>query len=40
MDAINAAVGLEWGDFETTEIFITNAVGVGTALINVEYRVD
>ncbi|GAH79684.1 unnamed protein product, partial [marine sediment metagenome] len=40
MDAISAAVGLEQKDFETTEIFITNAVLTGTALINVEYRVD
>jgi len=40
MDAINAAVGLEQADFELTEIFITNAVGIGTALIHVEYRVD
>ena len=39
-DPINAAVGLEWDDFEIKEIFITNAVGTGTALINVEYRVD
>lgn len=39
-DAIDAAVGLEMGDFEITEIYITNAVLVGTALINVEYRVD
>ena len=40
MDAIDAAVGLEMKDFETTEIFITNAALSGTALINVEYRVD
>lgn len=39
-DAISASVGLEMSDFEITEIFITNAVLVGTALINVEYRVD
>lgn|GEM_PF-3127185 len=39
MDAIDAAVGLEWDGFEITEIFITNAVLAGTALINVEYRV-
>ena len=43
MDAIDATVGLEQEDFETTEIFITNAVAqvAGTvALLNVEYRVD
>ena len=40
MDAIDAAVGLEQEDFEITEMFITNAVGIGTALVNVEYRVD
>ena len=40
MDAIDAAVGLEMDNFETTEIFITNTAGAGTALINVEYRVD
>lgn len=40
MDAIDAAVGLEWDEFEITEIFITNVVGVGTALVNIEYRVD
>lgn len=40
MDTIDAAVGLYWREFETTEIFITNTVGSGTALINVEYRVD
>ncbi len=40
MDAIDAAVGLEMDDFEITEIFITNAALAGTALINVEYRVD
>lgn len=40
MDAIDAAVGLEMDDFEITEVFITNTVGAGTALINVEYRVD
>lgn len=40
MDAIAAAVGLEQKDFEVTEIFITNAALAGTALINVEYRVD
>lgn len=40
MDAIDATVGLEWDDFEITEIFITNAVLAGTALINIEYRVD
>ena len=39
-DAIDAAVGLEWDDFEITEVFITNTAGAGTALINVEYRVD
>lgn len=39
-DPIDAAVGLEWADFEITEVFITNAAGAGTALINVEYRVD
>lgn len=40
MDAIDAAVGIEWDDFEITEIYITNIAGAGTALINVEYRVD
>ncbi len=40
MDAIDAAVGLEMDDFEITEIFITNAALAGTAIINVEYRVD
>jgi len=40
MDAIDAAVGLEMDDFEITEVFITNTLGAGTALINVEYRVD
>lgn len=40
MDAIDAAVGLEWDGFEITEIFITNAALAGTALLNVEYRVD
>ncbi len=40
MDAIDAAVGLEQESFEITEIFITNAALAGTALINVEYRVD
>jgi len=40
MDAISASVGLEMDNFETTEIFITNAALAGTALINVEYRVD
>lgn len=40
MDAIDASVGLEWSDFEITEIFVTNAALAGTALINVEYRVD
>jgi len=40
MDAIDAAVGLEMSDFEITEIFITNAALAGTALINIEYRVD
>jgi len=40
MDAIDAAVGLEQENFEITEIFITNAALAGTALINVEYRVD
>jgi len=40
MDAIDAAVGLEWDGFEITEIYITNAALAGTALINVEYRVD
>ncbi len=40
MDAIGATVGLEWDNFEITEIFITNAVLAGTALLNVEYRVD
>ena len=40
MDAIDAAVGLEMDNFEITEIFITNAALAGTALINVEYRVD
>ncbi len=40
MDAIDAAVGLEWDDFEITEIFITNPALAGTALLNVEYRVD
>lgn len=40
MDAIDAAIGLEWADFEITEIFITNAALAGVALINVEYRVD
>ncbi len=40
MDAIDAAVGLEMDNFEVTEIFITNAATAGTALINVEYRVD
>ncbi len=40
MDAIDAAVGLEWDGFEITEIFITNAALAGTAIINVEYRVD
>lgn len=40
MDAIDAAVGLEWDGFEITEIFITNAALAGTALVNVEYRVD
>ena len=40
MDPIDAAVGLEQEDFEITEIFITNAALAGTALVNVEYRVD
>lgn len=40
MDAIDAAVGLEQDGFEITEIYITNAALEGTALINVEYRVD
>jgi hypothetical protein len=40
MDDIDAAVGLEMDDFEITEIFVTNAAAAGTALINVEYRVD
>lgn len=40
MDAIDAAVGLEMDNFEITGIFITNAALAGTALINVEYRVD
>ncbi|MBA7716431.1 hypothetical protein ES703_125504 [subsurface metagenome] len=40
MDEIDAAVGLEQENFEITEIFITNAELAGTALINVEYRVD
>ena len=40
MDAIDAALGLEWDGFEITEMFITNVALVGTALINVEYRVD
>ncbi|NQT07576.1 hypothetical protein HQ586_00715 [Candidatus Bathyarchaeota archaeon] len=40
MDDIDAAVGLEQENFEITEVFITNAAGAGTALINVEYRVD
>ena len=40
MDAIDAAVGLEQENFEITEIFVTNAALAGTALINVEYRVD
>lgn len=40
MDAIDAAVGLEWDDFEITEIFISNASLMGTAIMNVEYRVD
>lgn len=39
-DAIDAAVGLEQAGFEITEIYITNAALAGTALINVEYRVD
>ena len=39
-DAISAAVGLEWDAFEITEIFITNSALAGTALINVEYRVN
>lgn len=40
MDAIDAVVGLEWDGFEITEIFITNAALAGTAIMNVEYRVD
>jgi len=40
MDVIDAAIGLEWEDFEISEIFITNAVLAGIALIHVEYRVD
>lgn len=40
MDAIDASVGLEMDNFEITEIFVTNAELAGTALINVEYRVD
>ena len=40
MDDIDAAVGLEMDNFEITEIFVTNAAVAGTALINVEYRVD
>ena len=40
MDDINAVVGVEWEDFEITEIFVTNTVGTGTALIQVEWRVD
>ena len=39
-DAIDAVVNLEVEDFEITEIFITNDAGAGTALIEVEYRVD
>lgn len=38
-DAITASVGLEWDEFEITEIFITNTAGAGTARIEVEYRV-
>ncbi len=40
MDAIDASVGLEMDDFEITEIFYSNAAAAGTALVNVEYRVD
>lgn len=40
MDAVDASVGLEWEAFEITEIYITNAALTGTAIINVEYRVD
>ena len=39
-DAISAVAGLEWEDFEITEIFVTNAALVGTAIIEVEWRVD
>ena len=39
MDAIDAVVGLDQENFEITEIFITNSVGTGIAIINVEYRV-
>ena len=39
-DAISAAQGLEWADFEITEIFITNASLAGTAHICIEWRVD
>jgi len=40
MDEIDASVGLEQENFEITEMFVTNTVGAGIALINVEYRVD
>lgn len=40
MDAIDAVVGLEQDSFEITEMYIINAALAGTALINVEYRVD
>jgi len=42
MDEIDAAVGLEWENFEITEIFITNTAAApgNIAIINVEWRVD
>jgi len=33
-----AMVGDEWQDFEITEIFITNPVGLGFAQIHIEWR--
>lgn len=37
---LTAVLNEEWEDFEIMEVYITNGIGVGTAQIYVEYKVD